>query len=400
MKTRKLLAFILTGIMLVTLFTGCAKKTPTTTPTGNQPTAAAPTKPADPPKVTIWTSGSANVRTLFEALIDGFNKNPQYKGTAKLELQFILSGTGEQGLRDRIVAAQKAGQTKTDFDVIAINADEITSYTALGGDNVFFKLDKTKIPNSKNVLVQSALKPDYVLPYRGTTVLLAYNSEKVTNPPKTDKELYQWIKDHPGRFAYNPPSSGGAGSAFVRNALYNSLPAEALMSGDTKWIDQWGPGWDLLKELHPYMYKSGGKVTYPNKNQGPLDLLANKEVDMIPAWADMTLTQLDQGALPKSIKITQITPAFTGTPVVLAIPTIAENPSDAYSFMDYIITPEAQDICLNSIYAIPVIATSSLKSAKADLIKDLKMDQFRFSSTGDLGTEMNKQWDDKIATLK
>ena len=28
------------------------------------------------------------------------------------------------------------------------------------------------------------------------------------------------------------------------------------------------------------MYKSSGKVVYPNKNQGTLDLLANKEVDI------------------------------------------------------------------------------------------------------------------------
>jgi putative spermidine/putrescine transport system substrate-binding protein len=390
--------------MLVTVFAGCGKKTPTpaTTTPGTATTAptAAPTKPAEVPKVTIWTSGSANVRTLFEALIAAFNKDPKYKDTAKLELQFILSGTGEQGLRDRIVAAQKAGQTKTDFDVIAINADEITSYTALGGDDVFVKLDKTKIPNSKNVLIQSSLKPECSLPYRGTTVLLAYDSARVTNPPKTDKELYQWIKDHPGKFAYNPPSTGGAGSAFVRNALYNSLPAEALMSGDKKWIDQWGPGWDLLKELHPYMYKSGNKVTYPNKNQGTLDLLTNKEVDMIPAWADMTLTALDQGTLPSTVKITQISPAFTGTPVVLCIPKIAEKPEDAYSFMDFMVTPDAQDICLNTIYAIPVIDSKQLKSTKAALVKDLKLEEFRFSSTGDLGTEMNKQWDEKIATLK
>jgi putative spermidine/putrescine transport system substrate-binding protein len=148
------------------------------------------------------------------------------------------------------------------------------------------------------------------------------------------------------------------------------------------------------------MYKSGGKVTYPNKNQGTLDLLTNKEVDMIPAWADMTLTQLEQGVLPSTVKITQITPAFTGTPVVLAIPKIAEKPEDADSFMDFIITPDAQDICLNTIYAIPVIDAKQMKSNKAGLVKDLKLEEFRFSSIGDLGTEMNKQWDEKIATLK
>lgn len=389
MKARKLLAFILTCVMIAVLFAGC----------GNSNTPAV-SKSSEKPTVTIWTSGSANVRTLFEALVADFNKNPKYKDTAKLELQFVLSGTGEQGVRDRIIAAKKAGQTKTNFDVIAINADEVSSYADLGGDDIFVKLDKSKIPNSKDILIQSALKPECTLPYRGTTVVLAYDSARVPNPPKTDKELYQWIKDHPGRFAYNPPGSGGAGSSFVTTAIYNLLPKEAITSGDAKWKAQWGPGFDLLKELHPYMYKSGGKVVYPNKNQGPLDLLANKEVDMIPTWADMCLTQLEQGVLPSTVKITQINPAFTGTPVVLAIPNIAENPEDAYSFMDYIVSPEAQDICLNTIYAIPVIDAGKLKSNKAALVKGLDMKQFRFGSIGALGTELNKQWDEKIATLQ
>ena len=73
------------------------------------------------------------------------------------------------------------------------------------------------------------------------------------------------------------------------------------------------------------MYKSSGKVVYPNKNQGTLDLLANKEVDMIPAWADMAITQMKQGTLPESIKITQIDPSFTGSPVVLGIPSIGSD---------------------------------------------------------------------------
>ena len=92
------------------------------------------------------------------------------------------------------------------------------------------------------------------------------------------------IKEHPGRFAYNTPSSGGAGGSFVTTSIYNFMDESALTSSDPANKEQWGQGFELLKELHPYMYKSSGKVVYPNKNQGTLDLLANKEVDMIPAW--------------------------------------------------------------------------------------------------------------------
>lgn len=86
------------------------------------------------------------------------------------------------------------------------------------------------------------------------------------------------------------------------------------------------------------MYQSSGKVVYPNKNQGTLDLLANKEVDMVPAWADMALTQMKQGTLPESIRISQIDPSFTGNPVVLGIPSIGSNEDGAYAFIDYMLS--------------------------------------------------------------
>ena len=46
-------------------------------------------------------------------------------------------------------------------------------------------------------------------------MLLAYNPNKVPNPPKTLDELLAWIKANPGRFTYNSPKTGGSGGAFV-----------------------------------------------------------------------------------------------------------------------------------------------------------------------------------------
>lgn len=217
--------------------------------------------------------------------------------------------------------------------------------------------------------------------------------------PTTAEELYQWIKDHPGRFAYNTPSSGGAGGSFVTTAVYNFLPEEALTSSDTKWEDQWTEGFNLLKELHPYMYQSSGKVVYPNKNQGTLDLLANKEVDMIPAWADMTFTQLKQGTLPSSIKFTQITPSFTGNAVCLGIPSMGSNTEGAYAFINYMISAEAQNIALDTMSAIPVISFDKLDESLTADIKDLKITEFRVSSMGEVGTALYEAWDKEIGTL-
>ncbi|WP_240422263.1 extracellular solute-binding protein, partial [Paenibacillus periandrae] len=84
------------------------------------------------------------------------------------------------------------------------------------------KLDQAIIPNLSKV--DSAYMNDVhqlAVPYRASSVILAYNSKNVPTPPKTADELYDWIRKHPGKFAYNDPATGGAGSSFVQTAIYN-----------------------------------------------------------------------------------------------------------------------------------------------------------------------------------
>ncbi len=382
MNFKKLLKASVPTLLSAALLTGCSAGS----------TSAASSKST----VTVWATGSDNVRVQFEQQIEKFNES-QDEYVAKL--QFITSGTGAESLYDRVIAAKKAGQTDTDYDVIELGGDEVTKYVAQGGEDFFVTLDKDKIPNSEDLTVQATYRDDLVIPYRGTTVGIAYNSETVTDVPETAEELYQWIKDNPGRFAYNTPSSGGAGGSFVTTAVYNFLDEEALTSSDEKWEEQWDEGFNLLKELHSSMYQSSGKVVYPNKNQGTLDLLANKEVDMIPAWADMTLTQLKEGTLPESIKFTQITPSFTGNAVCLGIPSIGSNQEGAYAFINYMLSADAQNIALDTMCAIPVISYDKLDESLTESIKDLNITEFRVSSLGDLQTTLYEKWDDEIGTL-
>ena len=100
------------------------------------------------------------------------------------------------------------------------------------GEEAFVKLDDSKIPNAERVSGKSSVAADYVQPYRGTTVVLAYDSEVVETPPATMDELVNWMKENPGRFAYNAPGTGGAGDSFARTVVYNLLPEEAITSDD------------------------------------------------------------------------------------------------------------------------------------------------------------------------
>ena len=384
MKFRKIAAVLLVVAMAVTTLAGCG--------------ASSASAAGDDKTVTIWAEGSDNVRVQLEQQVENFNETNGEGYVAKLE--FITSGTGAQGLTDRIIAAKKAGQTNTDYDLVEVSDASITGYLEQGGEDLFVPIDTSRLSNYDNLTVTASFRNDLLVPYRGTTVLLAYNSETVANPPTTAEELYQWIKDNPGRFAYNTPGSGGAGSSFVLTSVYNFMDESALTSADEANVEQWDQGFELLKELHPYMYQSSGKVVYPNKNQGTLDLLANKEIDMTPAWADMVLSQQKQGTMPESIKLVQIEPAFTGNTVCFGIPSIGAQNDAAYAFMDYMLSPEAQNIALDSMAAIPVIDFSLLDPELTKTISDLKIESFRVSAIGDLGTQLNEKWDAEIGTLE
>ncbi|GEB76596.1 extracellular solute-binding protein [Sporolactobacillus inulinus] len=349
--------------------------------------------------VTIWSYGSDNVKTTFEKLANAFNKSEHGK-KYQMKVEFISSGSNAQSLLDRTIAAKKAGKKNTDYDLIEVSDAELAAYQSEGGDDFFQKLDTSKMPNAKNVKAKLSTGQDILMPYRGTTVVLAYDSAKVSNPPKTADELYQWIKDHKGKFAYNSPSTGGAGGSFVTTSVYNQLPEEALVSSDEKWSKEWTPGFKLLKALHPYFYQSGGKTVYPNKNQGTLDLLANQQIEMTPAWVDQVVNEINSGILPKSIKMVQMDPAFTGNLASLAIPKIGGNKDGAYAVMDFMISKEAQTILLDEMGAFPVIDSSDIKSDNTKMISKFDVSTFRTSSIGVLGQELLKKWDEEIATLK
>lgn len=387
MKMKRFCSMLLAGALMATVLTGCGGGSDSGTSEGGKTT------------VTLWATGSDNVRTIFETLTKDFNENSEYAGQYEAELQFMLSGTGAQTLADMVAAAAKANQTDTDYDLIDLSGDDLSKIVSQIGEESFVKLDSAKIPNAASVEAKSTVATDYVQPYRGTTVILAYDSEAVPNPPKTMDELVEWIKANPGRFAYNTPGTGGAGDSFVRTAVYNFMPEEAITSDDPKWEEQWDEGFEFLASIHPYMYQSGGSVVYPNKNQGTLDLLNQGEIDMCINWADMVLSQRAQGAIKDTIKITQIEPALTGSLQTLAIPTFGSNEDGAYAFIDYMLSPEAQQIMVEQMAAIPLIDTEGMDMTGYEDLQDLDVSNFRIMSIGDLATDFNERWDNEIGTL-
>lgn len=394
MNTKRLFAILTASALLVGTLAGCGgSKDASTSESGGETGTVK--------DVQVWATGSDNVRQTFEKLVDDFNANSEYAGTYEAKLNFILSGTGGGTLADQLVAAYKAGQTDTEFDVVDLGDDDLTKILSLTDENILDELDMSKIPNAEGVTAEPVAAKGKIQPYRGTTVILAYNSETVPEDevPTTMDELVEWIKAHPGRFAYNTPGTGGAGDSFVRTSIYNFIDDEsALMSNDPKWMEQWDEGFAFLKELHPYMYKSGDTVIYPNKNQGALDLLTQGEIDMCPNWADMVLSQRKAGTVPEKIKITTIEPSFTGSVQGITVPSYSGNKEGGFAFINYLLSPEAQTILVQDMAAIPLV-TEGVDLTGAEELMSMDVSNFRTQALGDLVTDLNARWDEEIGTL-
>lgn len=381
MKKSIIIAVLTAFIMVMTA--GCTSKT--------QSSNTSAQKTQEVKTFTFYSTGSQNVEAIWKKVIPMFEaKYPQYK----VKHVHVPSGsTSNQALTDKIYAAKQAGKD-AEIDIFEGSLSDIVRGNQQG---IWHKFTESEVPNIKNINDQyRKLSKDYAVTHRASSVIIAYNSEKVPNPPKTANELYDWIKKNPGRFAYNDPTTGGSGDSFVQTTIYNQLPPEAFYKDDPSIIKEWKKGFDLLKELGKYVYGNG---IYPKKNQGTLDLLASGEAWIIPAWSDMVLQQKAAKTLPESIKMYQLDPPLTGGPSYLMLSEISKNKEAAFAFLNYILEVEPQLVFVNDMYGYPGIKWELLPSEVQEKFKDVAK-EYRVPQIGTLGKEMQKMWQEQVAAGK
>ncbi|HVW90556.1 MAG TPA: extracellular solute-binding protein, partial [Gaiellaceae bacterium] len=235
--------------------------------------------------INLYASGDVNVQSLWQKyLIPGFEKTN--KGI-KVNLIFSEHGTQDTTTLARIGAAVKQRKWP------GIDLVDGGLVTTLATDGLTQPVAKATAPNVKNV-DQKLLTPvkGAAVPYRGSSVVLAYDSTNVATPPKSLSALIAWIKAHPGKFTYNSPNTGGSGYAFAETVVDSTLSPGTLSQMQQSYVpnleSQRKQGLDLLHSLNQYVYQG----VYPNGNQAVLDLLAKGQIWVAPVWSDQSLTAL------------------------------------------------------------------------------------------------------------
>jgi putative spermidine/putrescine transport system substrate-binding protein len=207
----------------------------------------------------------------------------------------------------------------------------------------------------------AAFDGDYSLPYRGSQVLLAYDSAKLApaDAPNTWDALVAWMKANPGQFIYNRPDKGGSGGNFVRRAVYqaNGLDPKAFtLDNFTEAYanETLGKAWEILKDITPSLYDGGA---YTSGNTQSIQLLAQGVVTMVPVWSDQVLQAIDQGVLPAETGLVQLSdlPLNGGFSRAVVLDNGA-NRDAALKLADFILTSEIQSAVLTELGGFPGVS--------------------------------------------
>ena len=341
--------------------------------------------------INLYASGDVNVQSLWQDnLIPAFQKqNPGVK------IKFIFSehGTNDSTTLARIGVAVK--QRK--WPGIDIVDGGLSTTLALSG--LTQPVSKATAPNLNHVN-KALLTPvkGAAIPYRGSSVVLGYNSQQVASPPKTLDALLAWIKAHPGKFTYNSPNTGGSGQSFVETVLdkymSQSLITKFVQGYEPDLESDWKQGFDVLHSLNQYMYGNG---VYPNGNQATLDLLAKGQIWMAPVWSDQALAGLKAGTLPPSIKLTQISnPSFNGGAAYLAVPKTAKNKVSVYKFVNFLLSPAAQSVVVNVMAGYPAVDLKYMPASVKTKFADVSANTLRQGYSTKSGNDMKAQWQQNV----
>jgi putative spermidine/putrescine transport system substrate-binding protein len=242
-----------------------------------------------------------------------------------------------------------------------------------------------------------AIQTPFGLPYRGSQVLLAFDTTKlsVAEAPKTWADLTAWIKANPGQFIYNRPDKGGSGGNFVRRAIheangrdpskftianFDAATAPAMLE----------PGFALLADLAPSLFDGGA---YTAGNSASIQLLQQGAVTMIPAWSDMVLQAIAQGVLPASTGLVQLQDlALAGGFSQAVVPTNAENLEMAIKLADFLLSDEIQTAVIRQIGGFPGVSWDVLPADLREQFASVVPTSIPTFPGGDWGAAVSDGW--------
>ena len=326
---------------------------------------------AAPGTIDWYTSSDTNILDFWTNVV-----KPKFEAAnpgVMLNLVDAGDGAGQLAIADRALAAM---QTSTDPQADYFESGDPRLPAGAIEAGLYVNLKEAGLSNWSKIN-PLAIDTDFSVPYRGSQVLLAYDTAKLdpAGVPKSWADLVAWIKANPGQFIYNRPDKGGSGGNFVRRAIYEANgkdPAAFTTSNFTAEGAEKAltPAWDILKDLSSSLFDGGA---YTGGNTPSLQLLGQGAVTMIPAWSDQAIQAINTGVLPETTGLVQLQdlalPGGFSRSVVLAN---GANKDAAIKLADFILSEEIQSAVLSELGGFPGVAwdyvNQDLRQKYADVI--------------------------------
>ncbi|MBN9307832.1 MAG: extracellular solute-binding protein [Devosia sp.] len=351
---------------------------------------------AEAGKIDWYTSSDQNILDFWTNVV-----KPKFEAAnpgVTLNLVDAGDNAGQTAIAERALAAM---QTKTDPQADYFETGDWRLPAGAADAGLYVNMKEAGLSNYSKVN-PLAFDGDFSLPYRGSQVLLAYDTTKLdpANAPKTFADLVAWIKANPGQFIYNRPDKGGSGGNFVRRAI---LEANGKDPAKFK-VDNYSPeaadaalnpAWDILKDLAPSLFDNGA---YTSGNTQSVQLLSQSAVTMIPAWSDQAIQAINTGVLPETTGLVQLQdlalPGGFSRSVVLAN---GANKDAALKLADFILTEEIQSAVLSELGGFPGVAWDYVNQDLREKYKDVIPTTIPTFPGGDWEKAINDGWYRNVA---
>ena len=246
----------------------------------------------------------------------------------------------------KLLNEKSAGKnTNGSVDVIWINGENFR--TAKQGNLLWGKFAEN-LPNIR-YYDEEAGKRDFGTPIEGLEApwqkaqfVMAYDTARFSEPPRSIKALGEWIKAHPNRFTYIAPPDF-TGSVFLRHILFHfGGGAENFQTFDEELYNRASAEtFAFLNEIKPLLWRNG--ETFPNSTKELDRLFANNEVDFSFAYgANFASDRIGRGEYPPTVRTFVFDSGTIGNFNFLTIPFNADNPAGALVVINYFMSPEFQ----------------------------------------------------------
>ena len=256
-----------------------------------------------------------------------------------------VAGQGPDIVNNTLLARQ-SGKKEGKVDIAWINGE---TYHQMRTAELLYGPFTSLLPNFALVDTNDPIiKYDFEEPIDGfeapwgsVQLSLIYNSEKISDPPRTIPALKEWIKAHPGKFTYDVSFTG---VTFIKTLMYglNGGP-EPFQGGfdSTVYENRMQIVWEYLNEIKPYLWRQG--KTYPEDVAALHSLFANGEVWFTMSNNDAEVdNKILQGILPEWSRGLVLEEGTIANTHYQAIPFNAPNKAGALVLINFLLSPEAQ----------------------------------------------------------